>query len=447
VTSDTQDQMDAEGEPRLRRSIGTTQLALYALGSMVGSGIYGLIGKTAGQAGSAVWLSFLVALFAALLTSLSYASLGSRYPRAGGAAYVTERAFGIPVLSFTIGLALVASGLTSVATQSKIFAAILADITGLEALPPTVIAVGFLLILGGIVFRGIRESMWINVVCTLMEVSGLLLVIASGLSYWGTVDYFETPADRADTAFAVIVLQASVLAFFAFIGFEDAINVAEECKNPERTIPAGLIIATLAAAVLYVAVAITSVSVVPWQALAEAPSPLTEVMKRSAPSVPSGLMTFIALFSVANTALVNYVTASRLIYGMSDQGLLPKGLGRVHTIRRTPHIAIAALLAVLLMLVVSGSIADLAAATVLLLLIVFIAVNAALVVLKRRPGEASGQFEVPLFLPIAGMAVCAALLLTRLSSLEWRAPALAGLILLASVGLFAALRSARPDPQ
>ena len=273
MTSDTQDQMDAEGEPRLRRSIGTTQLALYALGSMVGSGIYGLIGKTAGQAGSAVWLSFLVALFAALLTSLSYASLGSRYPRAGGAAYVTERAFGIPVLSFTIGLALVASGLTSVATQSKIFAAILADITGLEALPPTVIAVGFLLILGGIVFRGIRESMWINVVCTLMEVSGLLLVIASGLSYWGTVDYFETPADRADTAFAVIVLQASVLAFFAFIGFEDAINVAEECKNPERTIPAGLIIATLAAAVLYVAVAITSVSVVPWQALARSPEP------------------------------------------------------------------------------------------------------------------------------------------------------------------------------
>jgi basic amino acid/polyamine antiporter, APA family len=414
---------------------------------MVGSGIYGLIGKTAGQAGSAVWLSFLVALFAALLTSLSYASLGSRYPRAGGAAYMTERAFGIPVLSFTIGLALVASGLTSVATQSKIFAAILADITGLETLPPTVIAVGFLLILGGIVFRGIRESMWINMVCTLMEVSGLLLVVASGLSYWGTIDYFETPADRADTAFAVIVLQASVLAFFAFIGFEDAINVAEECKNPERTIPAGLLIATLTAAVLYVAVAITSVSVVPWQALATAPSPLTEVLKRSAPNVPSGLMTFIALFSVANTALVNYVTASRLIYGMSDQGLLPKGLGRVHAIRRTPHIAIAALLVVLLLLVVSGSIADLAAATVLLLLIVFIVVNAALVVLKRRPCEASGRFEVPLFLPIAGMAVCAALLLTRLSSLEWRAPALAGLILLASIGLFAALRSVKPDPQ
>ncbi len=431
--------------PGLRRSIGTTQLALYALGSMVGSGIYGLIGKAAGQAGSAVWLSFLIALFAALLTSLSYASLGSRYPRAGGAAYVTARAFGIPVLSFTIGLALVASGLTSIATQSKIFATILADITGLEQFSPTFIAIGFLLILGGIVFRGIRESMWVNVVCTLMEVGGLLLVIASGLSYWGSVDYFATPPERADTSLAVVVLQASVLTFFAFIGFEDAVNVAEECKDPERTIPAGLVIATVAAALLYVAVAITAVSVVPWQELAAAPSPLTEVMKRSAPAIPPGLMTFIALFSVANTALVNYVTASRLIYGMAGEGLLPRHFGRIHGTRRTPHIAILALLAVALLLVCVGGIADLAAATVLLLLVVFIAVNASLVVLKRRADEAPGLFEIPIFLPLAGIVVCAGLLVTRLASTDWRAPALAALLLFGIVGLYAALRATRVD--
>jgi APA family basic amino acid/polyamine antiporter len=433
-----------DSEPQLHRSIGTTQLALYALGSMIGSGVYGLIGKAAGQAGSAVWLSFLVALFAALLTSLSYASLGSRYPRAGGAAYVTDRAFGIPVLSFTIGLALVASGLTSVATQAKIFASILADITGLEQFPLTAIAIGFLLILSGIVFRGIRESMWVNVLCTLMEVSGLLLVIASGLSYWGTVDYFETPPARADSTLAVIVLQASVLTFFAFIGFEDAINVAEECKTPERTIPAGLIIATLTAAVLYVTVAITAVSVVPWQELAAAPSPLTEVLKRSAPAIPSSLMSFIALFSVANTALVNYITASRLIYGMARQDLLPERFGRVHDTRKTPHFAIMALLFVLLPLALAGSIADLASATVLLLLVVFIAVNASLIVLKRRPGEASGRFEIPMLLPLAGMVVCAALLAIRLVSAEWHAPALAALLLSGSAGLYLALRTVKP---
>jgi amino acid transporter len=360
---------------------------------------------------------------------------------------VTDRAFRLPILSFTVGMALIASGLTSIATQSRIFAAILADLAGFDALPPSFVAVGFLLFLGGIVFRGIRESMWVNVTCTLMEVSGLLLVIVTGVSYWGTVDYFETPAEHATSALPVVVLQASVLAFFAFIGFEDAINVAEECKEPERTVPRGLIIATFSAAVLYIAVAVTAVSVVPWQTLAEAPSPLTEVLRRSAPSVPPSLMSFIALFSVANTALVNYVTASRLIYGMADQGLLPKGLATVHEVRRTPHIAIAALMIVLLLLVSSGDIADLAAATVLLLLVVFIAVNGALIVLKRRAGEAPGQFEVPLVLPVAGVFVCATLLVARLSSLDWRAPALATLILLACLGIFAALRIVKPNAE
>ena len=438
MSDNANDRTQRDG-PVLRRSIGTTQLALYALGSMVGSGIYGLIGKAAGEAGSAVWLSFVVALCAALLTSLSYASLGSRYPRAGGAAYVTGRAFGIPIVSFIIGLALVASGLTSIATQSKIFASILADIAGLEQLSPTFIAIGFLLILGGIVFRGIRESIWVNVVCTLMEVGGLLLVIASGISYWGSIDYFQTPPERADTAFGVIVLQASVLTFFAFIGFEDAINVAEECKDPERTIPRGLIIATFTAALLYIAVAVTAVSVVPWHELATTSSPLTEVMRRSAPGIPPGIMTFIALFSVANTALVNYVTASRLIYGMAGQGLLPDHFARVHAKQRTPHIAVLALLAVSLLLVIAGGIADLAAATVLLLLVVFIAVNASLIALKRRAGEKPGQFEIPVILPLAGMAVCAGLLLTRLASSDWRAPTIAALLLIGSAALYAVL--------
>ena len=199
----------ATGE--LKRSIGPFQLTLYALGSMLGSGIYGLIGKAAGEIGNAVWLSFLAALCAALLTALSYASLGSRYPRAGGAAYVTDRAFGVPLLSFVIGLALVCSGLTSVATQSRVFAVNLASLTGLEALPVEVLAVGFLLIMGGIAFRGIRESMWVNVLCTLVEVTGLLIVIGYGMSYWGSVNYLETPPEKADTGMALLVLQGSIL--------------------------------------------------------------------------------------------------------------------------------------------------------------------------------------------------------------------------------------------
>lgn len=427
-------------EPTLRRTIGPVQMALYGLGSMLGAGIYGLMGKAAGQVGNAVWLAFVVALVAALLTALSYASLGSRHPRAAGAAYVTQRAYGFPLLSFLVGLALVCSGLTSIATQSQVFAANFIALFGLESLPVSWLALGFLLVLTGIAFRGIRESMWVNVLCTLIEAGGLILVVAVGVSYWGSVDYFETPAGLGGDHAFLLVMQGAVLAFFAFIGFEDMYNVAEEVREPERTLPLGLILAVAIAAVLYIAVAITAVSVVPWPELAEAPGPITEVVARAAPLIPPVVFTAITLFAVTNTALVNYVTASRLIYGMARQGLLPPALGNVHAGRRTPHLAIAALFLVLAPLALLGTIAELAAATVLLLLLVFTVVNGALFVLKRRRNEKPGRFEVPLFVPALGAVVCLILIVVRVSTGDWRAPALAGALLLGCLGIYALMR-------
>ena len=427
-------------QPALHRSIGPTQMALYGLGSMLGAGIYGLMGKVAGEVGNAIWLAFLVALVAALLTALSYASLGSRHPRAAGAAYVAERAFGLPMLSFVLGLALVCSGLTSVATQSQVFAANIVKLFGLEALPVQALALGFLLILTGIVFRGIRESMWVNVTCTLVEAGGLLLVVAVGMSYWGSVDYFELPEARANDIAILLVMQGAVLAFFAFIGFEDMYNVAEEVREPERNVPLGLILAMAMAATLYVAVAVTTVSVVPWQELAEAPGPITEVVARAAPAIPPIAFTLITLFAVANTALVNYITSSRLIYGMARQGLLPEVLGNVHAERRTPQYAILGLFVVLAPLALLGTIAELAAATVLLLLFVFTVVNSALFVLKRRKGEKKGRFEVPLFVPAAGALVSFTLIVVRVGSGDWRAPAIAGALLLGALAIYAVMR-------
>ena len=432
--------IDARGDPILKRTVGPMQLTLYALGSMLGSGIYGLIGQAAGQVGNAVWLSFLVALVAALLTALSYASLGSRHPRAGGAAYVTQRAYGIPVLSFVVGLALVCSGLTSVATQSKVFATNISALMGVSALPVELIALGFILLLTGIVFRGIQESMWVNVVCTVIEAAGLLIVIAVGMSHWGSVDLFEVPPEKADSSLMFLVMLGSVLTFFAFIGFEDTVNIAEEVKDPQTTIPIALVLATAAAAVLYIAVAITAVSVVPWRELAAAPAPLAEVMSRAAPAFPAIIMTLITLFAVANTALVNYVTASRLLYGMSRQGLLHDRLGDIHAERQTPHIAIAALFLILVPLGLMGSIKDLASATVLLLLFVFAVVNGALIILKRRDGEAVGRFEVPLAVPVLGAIVCAILIVFRVSTGDWRAPAIAGALLAGILLIYAVLK-------
>ena len=426
--------------PELHRSIGPVQLALYGLGSMLGAGIYGLIGKAAGEVGNAVWLAFVVALVAALLTALSYASLGSRYPRAAGAAYVTERAFGLPLVSFVVGLALVCSGLTSVATQSRVFAANLAVLFNLESIPLWWLALGFLLVLAGIVFRGIRKSMWVNVLCTLVEASGLILVVAVGLSYWGSVDLLEMPPAAVDQGEWLILMQGAVLTFFAFIGFEDTLNVAEECRDPQRTIPLGLILAMSMAAVLYIAIAVTAVSVVPWSELAAAPGPITEVVRRAAPLIPPIVFTGITLFAVANTALVNYVTASRLIYGMAHQGLLPLRFGDVHAERRTPHFAILALFLVAMPLALFGTIAELAAATVLLLLLVFAVVNAALFVLKRRTGEKHGYFEIPLAVPALGALVCLVLVVVRVGTGDWRAPAIAGVLLLGAVLIYALVR-------
>jgi amino acid transporter len=419
-------------------------MTLYGLGSMLGSGIYGLIGQAAGQVGNAVWLAFVVAMVAALL---SYAALGSRYPRAGGAAYVTQRAYGIPLLSFVVGLAVVCSGLTSVATQSRVFAANLAPVFGFETLPVMALALGFLLMVTSLVLRGIRESMWVNVACTIVEAAGLLIVIVVGLSHWGSVDLLETPNLGGDDVLFLLVLQGAVLTFFSFIGFEDTINVAEECRDPQRTVPLGLILAMISGANLYIAVAVTAVSVVPWRELAAAPGPLTEVMNRAAPAFPPIVFTTITLFAVANTALVNYVTASRLVYGMARQRLLPVPLGKVHRRTHTPYVAIVALLGILVPLVLFGTIGHLASATVLMLLTVFAVVNGALFVLKGRPGEPRGRFDVPRWVPAAGALVCVILVVVRTSTGDWRAPALAGGLLLGIVAIYAVMRPNAVEPE
>ncbi|WP_294643703.1 APC family permease [uncultured Aureimonas sp.] len=425
-------------EPGLKRSVGLFQVTLLGLGSMLGAGVYGLIGEAASELGSAVWVAFMVSMVAALLTGLSYASIASRYPRAGGAAYVTQRAYRYPLLSYTVGLAVVCSGLTSIATQSNVVARNFASVTGIEA-PQSVLAIGFLVILAGILFRGITESLWLNAVCTIVEAFGLILVIAVGISWWGSADLLEFPPPgegAVDGSVMLLVAQGAVLTFFSFIGFEDMLNVSEEVKNPERTMPIAMISAMLMATVIYICIAITAVSVVPWRELAEAAGPLTLVVERAAPWFPTGVYAGITIFAVANTALVNYVMASRLLYGMSRQGLMPAALGRVHATRRTPYVAIAALLAIVILLSLVGDIGALAASTVLLLLIVFTVVNVALLILQRRPGEAKGQFEVPSIVPLLGAIICSVLIVVRIGQGEWTAPIIAIGLIVAIVALF-----------
>lgn len=428
----------------LVRTMGLWSLAIYGIGDMLGSGIYVLLNKAAGIMGNAIWLAFLASMVAALLTGLSYASIGSRYPRAGGAAYVTQRAFGSAFIAYVVGLAVMASGLTSMAAASRGFAGYFLELVG--HLPVPLLVVAFILALTFVNFWGMRESVWLNMVCTAVEVGGLLLIVAVGMRYWGSVNYLEMPlaegsgessaARHALPIMVSLILQGAVLTFYSFIGFEDLLNVAEEVKDVRRTLPRALVLALIGVTLIYMAVSVTAVSVIPHAQLAASQSPLVDVVRRAASWFPPQLFTLISLFAITNTALLNYIMGSRLVYGMACQGLLPAALRRVHPRRHTPHIAILTLMVIVLVLGLSGDVSVLAKATSVLLLGVFITVNTALIVLKRRRDEPRGSFEVPTIVPLAGILVCA-LLLVHAQAREWL---VAGVMLLLIVILYLVVR-------
>src|SRR5215207_7788696 len=202
--------------PHLIRTMGLFSLVVYGVGDMVGSGIYATIGTAAGIMGNAVWVAFVAAMVAALLTGLSYASIASRYPKAAGAAYVTQRAFGVVLLSYVVGLAVTCSGLTSMAAASNAFADSLRVFAPNVA--PWTIKVAFLVLLASINFWGLKESLWLNLLCTTIEVGGLVFIVIVGARFWGDVNYLETPPTTSGLT-VPLVLYGTVLTFFAFIGF------------------------------------------------------------------------------------------------------------------------------------------------------------------------------------------------------------------------------------
>ncbi|RYY04166.1 MAG: amino acid permease [Gammaproteobacteria bacterium] len=394
---------------KLNRHIGLFALIVYGVGDILGAGIYGLIGKAAGEMGNAIWMAFLASMIAAGLTGLSYASLGSRYPRAGGASFFTHHAFKSNFLAYVIGLAALSSGVTSMAAGSRAFAGYFTSLV--SAVPVDLVVIAFCLVIAGVVIRGIRESMWMNMLCTGIELGGLLLVIVIGAKFLGTVDYTSavTVVNPAGDLTFSLILSGAVLTFYSFVGFEDIINVSEEVKNPESNMPKGILFSVLIASIIYITISLVAVSVIPAAELAASSAPLVDVVKRAAPWFPPIAFAFIAMFAVANTALLNFIMGSRLIYGMANQGLMPKVLANVNR-RRTPYVSSLAVLGFMLVLALTGNIASLARATSVLLLLCFMVVNVALVVLKHRKGEPEGRFEIPYVIPVLGALVCALML-------------------------------------
>lgn len=438
----------AEDGPGLKRVMGPKLLLLFIIGDILGTGIYALVGQVAEEVGGAAWVPFLVAFAVAMITAFSYLELVTKYPQAAGAALYTHKAFGIHFLTFMVTFVVMSSGITSASTASRAFAANLNEGFGLDLGNGGIvlIALSFMLLVALVNFRGVGESVKLNVVLTLVELSGLLLVIligiyaiAGGDADWSRVVAFDTPEDKG---VFLAVTSATSLAFFAMVGFEDSVNMAEECHEPRRIFPKIMITGLTVTGIIYVLVAICSVALVPVGPLAASETPLVEVVRAGAPGIPADVvLPFISMFAVANSALINMLMASRLLYGMANQAVLPKPLARVHPFRRTPWVSIIfttlisfALISYVSLDSDSDVVSALGGTTSLLLLAVFTIVNIAVLVL-RRDRIAEDHFRAPPGLPIVG-AVASLYLVLPFSGRDAIQYELAGLLLLLGLVLY-----------
>jgi amino acid transporter len=402
-----------KAEPSLHRVMGPWLLLLFIVGDILGTGIYALTGQVAKQVGGVVWLPFLIAFVVAMVTAFSYLELVTKYPRAAGAALYTHRAFGIHFITFIVAFAVMCSGITSASTASRAFAANLSSAfgLGLSGVGVTLIGLGFMAVVAIVNLRGVGESVKANVVLTCVELTGLLIIIGIGLmaitAGQGDVSRVMQFKTSGDGGLFWPVIAATTLAFFAMVGFEDSVNMAEECKEPSRIFPKVLLAGLVITGVIYVLVSISAITLVPPDQLGEGETPLLKVVQAGAPNFPLWIFGFITMFAVANSALINMLMASRLVYGMSREHVLPPALGAVHATRRTPYVAIGftTLLAFALITFV-GEVPALGGTTALLLLCVFTVVNIAVLVLRKDTVE-HGHFRTPTILPVLGALACA----------------------------------------
>jgi amino acid transporter len=388
-----------ETEPTLKRDIGLSLFVLYGMGNIIGAGIYVLVGKVAGAAGWQAPFAFLFAAVVAGLSGLSYGELGARYPVSAGEAVFVQRAFNRRVLSVTVGLLIALAGLVSAATMARGFVGYFNEFFNAPAWLVVLVVLSLLTL---IALRGIVESAWVAAVLTLIEAGGLLWVI--GVAAPNLAGLNELALDSMVPLTGVAwqgVMGGAFLAFFAFIGFEDMVNIAEEVKEPQRTIPRGIIFAFLLSTVLYVLVTLVSIATVPPEILATSNAPLADVY-RSATNQPAVFISLIGLVAVINGALIQIIMASRIFFGMSRNGWLPNFLAHVNPRTHTPVPATLVAGILVLVLALALPLMSLAKITSGLVLSVFVLINLSLVRIKYREPVPEGVKSVPIAVPVLG---------------------------------------------
>ena len=395
----------------LNRVITRPMLTFFTLGA----GIYTLTGQVARDVGGAIWASFLVSFLLALVTAFAYLELVTKYPRAAGAALYVHRAYHVNILTFLVTVAVMASGVTSASfAATRIGGRYFTELFGVEDPPTALLAFLAILLVAAVNYRGVGESIRINIAITLIEMSGLLFIILVGASVLFSGD--GTPGQAfefKDTGFGALtsIVAGAAIGFYAFIGFEDSVNMAEEVRQPHRSFPPALLTSIVGASIIYLLVAFTAAMTVPLDVLTESSGPLLEIVREGVPDLNvDTLFSAIAMIAVLNTMLINMLMASRLLYGMANQGVLPRLFAAVSS-RRTPWFAIAFTTALsVLLIVTTEDLTHLANTTVLLLTAVFFIVNITGLVLRRDP-VAHDHFVAPAILPILGAVVAAVFLL------------------------------------
>lgn len=395
----TTDQLAPRPE-RLRRALNTPLLTLYGLGVTVGAGIYVLVGATAAQAGPFAPVSFLLAAVVVAFTAFSYAELSTRHPVSAGEAAYVEAGFGAGWLATLVGLAVALSGMVSAAAVAIGAAAYLHDLTLVPQEVLTVLVVG---IMGLIALWGITQSVTVAAIITVIEISGLILVIL-----WG---FFVAPPQGFELAEMLPPLQgphwigigaASLLAFFAFVGFEDMANVAEEVKDPAHTLPRAILWTLALAAILYVATTAAVLVAVPIETLATSSAPLLLVFDTASGRMQQAFAV-VAIVATVNGVLIQMIMASRVLYGLADRQHLPAVLAMVSRRTQTPAVATVAVCLITVLLALALPIEALAERTAQIVLFVFVLVNAALLRLKQA-GDPGGEFfRVPWLVPVLGV--------------------------------------------
>lgn len=408
--------------PGLRRSVTLVQAVMYGIGLILGAGIYVLVGDVAAIAGNAMWISFLLAAVMASFTGLSYAELSSVFPKSAAEYVYVKAGFGNNFLALFIGCLTIFVAITSAATVAIGFSGYLAVL--LPEYPPILYAISLVLALSFLNYYGIRESVWVNSIFTIVEVSGLLIIIAVGLSIGSVADtnYFEMPSIAYSSHAAIIstILASTVLVFFAYYGFENISNISEETKNPTRTIPRALVFSILVTTIIYILVAISTVALVGWEELSNSNAPLALAASKALGSNGIIVLTILALFATTNTVLMMLISGSRIIFGIAKYDeAIPTILAEVHSSRKTPWLATIFIMAFTLATIIlySGKLADVASISVFTILVVFAFVNLSVISLRFKQPRLQRPFMSPFrvkklpILPVLGLVMTIVIML------------------------------------